>query len=93
MSDQMAFGVLWAAAKRGLNIPDDLSVIGFDDHDLSEALGLTTMRQAVDEMGVRAAETVMALIDGEPVRHHITWDVPELMRAGDHFARSASPVG
>ena len=79
MSDEMAFGVLRAAAKRGLDVPDDLSVVGFDDHDLSGALGLTTMRQAVDEMGVRAAETVMALIDGEPVSD-ITWDVPLMVR-------------
>lgn len=79
MSDQMAFGVLWAAARRGLNIPGDLSVIGFDDHDLSEAMGLTTMRQAVDEMGVRAARTALALIEDEPVTD-ITWDVPLIVR-------------
>ena len=79
MSDEMAFGGLRAAAKRGLAVPGDLSVVGFDDHDLAAALGLTTMRQAVDEMGVRAAETVMALIDGEPVSD-ITWDVPLMVR-------------
>ena len=79
MSDEMAFGALRAAAKSGLAVPDDLSVVGFDDHDLAGALGLTTMRQAVDEMGVRAAETVMALIDGEPVSD-ITWDVPLMVR-------------
>ena len=79
MSDEMAFGVLRAAVRRGLNVPDDLSVIGFDDHDLAGALGLTTMRQAVDEMGVRAAATVMKLIEGEPVSD-ITWDVPLMVR-------------
>ena len=79
MSDQMAFGVLWAAARHGLDIPGDISVMGFDDHDLSDAMGLTTMRQAVDEMGVRAAATVLALIDGEPVTD-ITWEVPLMVR-------------
>ena len=79
MSDEMAFGVLRAAAKRGLAVPDDLSVIGFDDHDLAAALGLTTMRQAVDEMGVRAAETVTAMIDGAPPTD-ITCDVPLMVR-------------
>ena len=79
MSDEMAFGVLRAAVRRALNVPDDLSVIGFDDHDLAGALGLTTMRQAVDEMGVRAAATVMKLIEGEPVSD-ITWDVPLMVR-------------
>ena len=79
MSDEIAFGVLRDAARRGLAVPGDLAVIGFDDHDLSDALGLTTMRQAVDEMGVRAAATVLALIDGEPVTD-ITWDVPLMVR-------------
>ena len=79
MSDEMAFGVLRAAAKRGLGVPDDISVVGFDDHDLAGALGLTTMRQAVDEMGVRAAATVVGLIDGDPPTD-ITWDVPLVVR-------------
>lgn len=79
MSDEMAFGVLRAAAKHGLAVPEDLSVVGFDDHDLSGALGLTTMRQAVDEMGIRAAATVLSLIDGGPVSD-LTWDVPLLVR-------------
>ena len=80
MSDVMAFGVLKAAARRGLAVPDDLAVIGFDDHDLAEALGLTTMRQAVDEMGIRAAATVLTLIDGNEPVSDITWDVPLLVR-------------
>ncbi len=37
------------------------------------------MRQAVDEMGVRAAETVLGLIDGDPVTD-LTWDVPLMVR-------------
>ena len=72
MSDEMAFRVLKATARRGMTVPGDLSVIGFDDHDLAEALGLTTMRQAVDEMGLRAAATVLALIDGSEPANDIT---------------------
>ena len=87
MSDEMAFGVLHAAARRGLAVPGDLSVIGFDDHDLAEALGLTTMRQAVDEIGVRAAATVLALIDGSEPVSEITWDVPLMVR------ETTAPVG
>ena len=79
MSDEMAFGVMRAATKRGLAVPEDLSVVGFDDHDLAGAMGLTTMRQAVDEMGVRAAATVLGLIDGDPATD-ITWEVPLLVR-------------
>ena len=79
MSDEMAFGVMRAATRRGLAVPQDLSVVGFDDHDLASAMGLTTMRQAVDEMGVRAAATVLGLIDGDPATD-ITWEVPLLVR-------------
>lgn len=79
MSDEMAFGAMRAATRRGLAVPEDLSVVGFDDHDLASAMGLTTMRQAVDEMGVRAAATVLGLIDGEPATD-ITWEVPLIVR-------------
>ena len=76
MTDEMAFGALEAARNTGLSVPADLSVIGFDDHDLSAALGLTTMCLSVSEMGVRAAEQVLALIDGLEPPSDITWDVP-----------------
>ena len=59
---------------------DDQQRILVDDHDLAEALGLTTMRQAVDEMGIRAAATVLALIDGSEPASDITWDVPLMVR-------------
>ena len=39
------------------------------------------MRQAVDEMGVKAAETVMALIDGQEAVSDVTWEVPLVARA------------
>jgi LacI family transcriptional regulator len=68
-SDQMALGVYEAARQQGLRIPDDLSVIGFDD--LPEASWasppLTTVRQPLSEMGTLAARTLVRLIRGEPV--------------------------
>ena len=45
-SDEMAFGVIFEARSLGINVPGDLSVIGIDDHELSEAVGLTTIRQS-----------------------------------------------
>ena len=80
MTDEMAFGTLEAARSAGMAVPGDLSIVGFDDHDLAEALGLTTMRQSVGEMGVRAAEQVLALIDGREAPSDITWDVPLVVR-------------
>ena len=81
MTDEMAFGTLEAARSRGMAVPGDLSIVGFDDHDLADALGLTTMRQSVGEMGERAAEQVLALIDGREPVSDITWDVPLVVRA------------
>jgi LacI family transcriptional regulator len=66
-SDQMAFGVYEAVRRRGLRVPDDVSVVGFDD--LPEVRWssppLTTVRQPLAEMGVLAARTVLRLAEGE----------------------------
>ena len=86
-SDEMAFGLVHAATQRGLSVPGDLSVIGFDDHEMSEAMGLTTMRQAVDEMGVRAAQAVLGMIDGSEPPNDITWEVPLVIR------NTTAPIG
>jgi LacI family transcriptional regulator len=68
-SDQMAFGVYEAIRQRGLRVPDDISVVGFDD--LPEVRWssppLTTVRQPLAEMGALAARTVLRLATGEPV--------------------------
>ena len=50
-SDVQATGVLAAAAAAGLRVPDDLSVIGFDDIELSAYVGLTTVRQPLFDSG------------------------------------------
>jgi LacI family transcriptional regulator len=68
-SDQLAFGVYEAVRRRGLRVPDDVSVIGFDD--LPEARWssppLTTIRQPLAEMGMLAARTVLRLAQGEHI--------------------------
>ncbi|GAA2902578.1 LacI family transcriptional regulator [Actinoplanes cyaneus] len=68
-SDQMALGVYEAARRRGLRVPDDLSVIGFDD--LPDACWssppLTTIRQPLAEMGSLAARTILRLSRGETI--------------------------
>jgi LacI family transcriptional regulator len=66
-NDSMAMGAYRAAAERGLRIPDDLSVIGFDDHPLiasSLAPGLTTVGLPHYEMGEWAIETLLELAEG-----------------------------
>ncbi|WP_214107946.1 LacI family DNA-binding transcriptional regulator [Acrocarpospora catenulata] len=64
-NDKMAVGALWAAAERGLRVPDDLSVAGFDDIDVSRASRpkLTTVRQPLQEMGRMAVTLLTRLLN------------------------------
>jgi LacI family transcriptional regulator len=68
-SDQMAFGVYEAVRRRGLRVPDDVSVVGFDDlpEDRWSSPPLTTVRQPLTEMGALAARTVLRLAQGEAI--------------------------
>jgi DNA-binding LacI/PurR family transcriptional regulator len=69
-SDLQAIGVLKAAEKLGARVPEDLAVIGFDDIDLAEIVGLTTIRQPLREGGALAADLLLAAIEhgvNEPV--------------------------
>ncbi len=70
-SDTQAIGVLKAARERGLRVPDDLAVIGFDDLEIADYIGLTTVRQPLDESGRIAVELLAArLADrSRPVQH------------------------
>jgi LacI family transcriptional regulator len=64
-NDKAAVGALQAAAERGLRVPGDLSVAGFDDIDLSRAATppLTTVRQPLQEMGRMAVTLLMRLLE------------------------------
>lgn len=59
-SDTQAVGVLEAARERGLRVPGDLSVIGFDDVEIAASARLTTIRQPLLESGRRAIQLVEA---------------------------------
>ena len=58
-SDLQAIGVLKAAEKLDVRVPDELAVIGFDDVDLAEIVGLTTIRQPLREGGALAADLLV----------------------------------
>jgi DNA-binding LacI/PurR family transcriptional regulator len=69
-SDTQALGVLEAARRAGLRVPADLSVVGYDDIEVSEYLGLTTVRQAMYQSGQQAVNLLLGLLanpDTEPV--------------------------
>ncbi len=58
-SDEMAIGTILAARELGLRVPEDVSVIGIDDHELAAFFGLTTIAQYPAEQGRRAVEILM----------------------------------
>jgi LacI family transcriptional regulator len=64
-NDQMAMGVYQVAQEMGLRIPDDLSVIGFDNIPESKYMNLTTVDQFISEMGYVATQMLIKLINGE----------------------------
>lgn len=66
-NDLQALGVYQAAHRAGLRIPEDLSVVGFDDLPLAQWADppMTTVRQPLRKMGTVAAEMVMALAAGK----------------------------
>jgi LacI family transcriptional regulator len=73
-TDGTAAGVIEAARVRGLRVPEDLSVVGFDDTSIARLLSppLTTIRQPLREMGQLALHTALRLAAGEkPDSHHV----------------------
>lgn len=63
--DEMAMGALAALRDAGLRVPQDVSVIGVDNHDLAGAVGLTTVAQPAAEQGRLAATIVLAMLRGD----------------------------
>jgi LacI family transcriptional regulator, repressor for deo operon, udp, cdd, tsx, nupC, and nupG len=67
-SDDMAYGALRSIRRRGLKVPDDVAVMGFDDQPLSEVLDLSTIRQPVREQALDITLRLVGAIgeDAEP---------------------------
>jgi LacI family transcriptional regulator len=64
-SDDIAFGCIDALQGCGLSVPQDISIAGFDNTLMARALHLTTVRQPLLEMGRRAVEALMQLIEAQ----------------------------
>ncbi|RKS10300.1 LacI family transcriptional regulator [Nocardiopsis sp. Huas11] len=67
-NDQMAAGAYSVLQARGLRIPEDIAVVGFDDGEIASALvpALTTVHHPIVQMGQRMAEMLVGLIEGKP---------------------------
>jgi LacI family transcriptional regulator, repressor for deo operon, udp, cdd, tsx, nupC, and nupG len=61
-SDEMAYGALRAIHRAGLRVPDDVAVIGFDDHVIAELMNLSTIRQPVAEQALDITARLLTAI-------------------------------
>ncbi|BDG36131.1 LacI family DNA-binding transcriptional regulator [Saccharococcus caldoxylosilyticus] len=76
-NDDMAIGAIHAIFRAGLSVPDDISIVGFDDVDFSQYTSppLTTVRRSIEEISARGAEILLASIE-HPSRDKETICVP-----------------
>lgn len=65
-SDTQAIGALEAIRERGLRVPQDVALVGYDDIEVSRYLGLTTVRQPFFESGVKGVEVLLQSIEHPP---------------------------
>ncbi|MCZ4125394.1 LacI family DNA-binding transcriptional regulator [Streptomyces sp. H39-S7] len=87
-SDMMALGAIRAARQQGLAVPEDVSVVGFDDSPLIAFTDppLTTIRQPVAAMGQAAVRALLEEIGGTPAPHSEFVFLPELVVRGSTAA-------
>ncbi len=82
LSDIIAYGVIKAAGIHGLQLPHDLSIVGFDDLETSMLVSpaLTSIRQPILEKGRQAADILIRMIQGENSPAHVTLPVELVIR-------------
>jgi len=97
MSDVMAIGVMWAAREAGLRVPEDLSVIGFDDLDIAPHSNppLTTVHQPIRQKGEESVRLLLRMIanpDGSRPEHK-TLETRLIIRGSTARTPAGSPAG
>jgi DNA-binding LacI/PurR family transcriptional regulator len=65
MSDVQALGCIAAIKEKGLKVPEDISVLGYDDLDIGYHTGLSTVRQHLEGSGVKGIEYLLAVLDNK----------------------------
>lgn len=92
-NDNLAIGTMQAARARGLQLPDDLSVVGFDDSEHASLVTpeLTTVRQPLAEMGRTAVNLLRRLLDGQRVETlHVELGTRLIVRASTAPPRASA---
>ncbi len=62
MSDEMAIGALKIIKEMNLRVPEDISIIGFDDHDIAKYFDLTTIKQPIEEFGEKSGSLMLDML-------------------------------
>lgn len=80
-NDRMAWGVLKLLQERGIRVPEDISVVGFDDADeeYNEDVGLTTARQPIAEMAQYCVQYIYDSVETGEIKHVDVKMMPELI--------------
>lgn len=88
--DRLAFGAYEALAEAGLSVPGDVSVLGFGDHPAASWMRprLTTVALPLRELGERAVEVLVELVEGRGSRTPLVYRVPMPVRGGGSVARA-----
>ena len=81
-NDVLAIGAMLECADRGLEVPDDISIAGFDNLELAVHFNppLTTIEVPTDEMGINAASHLLGRLNGDEVARHHSVDVQLIVR-------------
>ncbi len=84
MSDPIALGAIRAVRRGGLRVPEDVSIVGFDDSALMNAVDppLTTIRQPIEPMGRLIIELLVGLMGGAALEPEEYLFEPELVVRG-----------
>jgi DNA-binding LacI/PurR family transcriptional regulator len=87
-SDPLALGAVRAARRAGLTVPDDLSVVGYDDSPLMACTEppLTTVRQPIEAIGRAAVELLVGQIEGSSIAPEELFFEPEIVARGSTAA-------
>lgn len=89
-SDELAVGAMLAAKDMGLKVPEDVSIVGVDNHELADFFGITTIDQNVTGQAQLLVETMLKVLDSpdEPTGEIIEWPIELVVRASTTRVRS-----
>lgn len=93
-NDLLALGLLQEFTLAGVNVPDDLAIVGYDDieYAAAAAVPLTSVRQPSHQVGVRAASLLFEELEGDGHRHRQLVFEPELVVRSSSGPHSKSPA-